>query len=397
MVLEAATMKRLLFRGALGIVLLAGIGFGVWILSLPAAPVAAAPAAIGQAEVAATVAALKPTKRARPLVAIIGANGQTETETTDYIVPYGILRRADVADVVALSTQPGAVQLYPALRVKPDATIAQFDAQHPTGADYVIVPAMSRDDDPVVLEWLRGQAAKGAKIIGVCVGVKVVAAAGLLDGRRATTHWFSVRELRNEHPKVHYVRDRRFVVDGDVATTTGITASMPAMLTLIEAIGGRAKAEAVARDLGVETWDARHASDAFRFSRPFALEVFGNTLAFSWRGDRLGVRLDPGMDEVSLALAADAWSRTYRSRAVSFAGAAEGVRTRSGLRILPDRVTAEWPAETSVRPAAGPPARALDETLAAIGARYGSRTASVVAAQLEYPGRPPGPRRVAAN
>lgn len=395
--LEAAAMKRLLFRGALGIVLLAGIGFGVWILSLPAAPAAAAPAAIGQAEVATTVAVLKPTKRARPLIAIIGANGETETETTDYIMPYGILRRADVADVVALSTQRGPVQLYPALRVQPDATIAQFDAQHPTGADYVIVPAMSRDDDPIVLEWLRGQAAKGANIIGVCVGVKVVAAAGLLDDRRATTHWFSVRELRNEHPKVHYVRDRRFVVDGDVATTTGITASMPAMLTLIEAIGGRAKAEAVARDLGVETWDARHASDAFRFSRPFALEVFGNTLAFSWRGDRIGVRLDPGMDEVSLALVADAWSRTYRSRAVSYAGAAEGVRTRSGLRILPDRVTAEWPAETSIGPTAGPPARALDETLAAIGARYGSRTASVVATQLEYPGRPSDTRRVAAN
>jgi putative intracellular protease/amidase len=380
-------MKRLLFRGVLGIILLAGIGFGVWILSLPAAPAVAAPAAIGQAEVTATVAALKPTKRARPLIAIIGANGETRTETTDYIVPYGILRRADVADVVALSTQPGAVQLFPALRARPDATIAQFDAQHPAGADYVIVPAMSRDDDPVVLAWLRGQAAKGAKIIGVCVGVKVVAAAGLLDGRRATTHWFSARELRNEHPTVRYVRDRRFVVDGNVVTTTGITASMPTMLTLIEAIGGRAKAQAVARDLGVETWDARHASDAFRFSRPFALEVFGNTLAFSWRGDRLGIRLDPGMDEVSLALVADAWSRTYRSRTVSFAGTAEGVRTRSGMRILPDRVTADWPAEASIRPTAGPPARALDETLAAIGARYGSGTADVVAAQLEYPGR----------
>jgi putative intracellular protease/amidase len=390
-------MKRLLLLGLLGIFLISGLGFGAWILSLPETRAAAPPAAIGEDEVAATLAALKPTKPGRPLIAIIGANGETLTETTDYVMPYGILKRADVADVMALSTRPGAVQLFPALRVEPDATIAQFDAQHPAGADYVIVPAMSRDDDPAVLEWLRSQSAKGARIIGVCVGVKVVAAAGLLDDRRATTHWYALRELRAEHPKVRYVRDRRFVVDGNVATTTGITASTPMMLTLIEAIGGRAKAEAVAHDLGVETWDARHASDAFRFSRAFALDVFGNTLAFSWRRDHLGLRLEPGMDEVSLALVADAWSRTYRSSAVTFSDTPTVVRTRSGMRISPDQVAAQWPARSSVPALAPRPAMALDQTLAAIGARYGSGTADLVAMQLEYPGRPSGPARVAAN
>jgi len=75
-------------------------------------------------------------------------------------VPVGILRRANVADVVMLATGPGPVQLYPALKVEPDATVTGFDAAHPGGADYVIVPAMSRDDDPAVLAWLRTQAKK---------------------------------------------------------------------------------------------------------------------------------------------------------------------------------------------------------------------------------------------
>ena len=91
-------------------------------------------------------------------------------------MPYGILRRADVADVVALATEPGPVKLFPALQVEPDATVAEFDAQHPEGADYVIVPAMMRDDDADVLKWIRSQAAKGATIIGVCAGAKVVGA-----------------------------------------------------------------------------------------------------------------------------------------------------------------------------------------------------------------------------
>ena len=251
---------------------------------------------------------LKPPKRHRPLIATIGINDATET--TDYLMPVGILRRSGVADVVLLATRPGPVKLYPALEIEPDATIATFDAQHPEGADYVLVPAMSRDDDTTVLEWLRSQAAKGALIVGVCAGAKVVGEAGLLDGRRATTHWYFVDELLEKHPAIRYVADRRLVVDQSVATTTGVTASMPIALTLIEAIAGRDRAEAIGREIGLPHWDARHDSDAFQVTRPFALTVLRNTVAF-WNREHLGIELTPGIDEVSLALVADAWSGPF--------------------------------------------------------------------------------------
>lgn len=375
--------KWIFVWGGLAVVVLSLAAFGGLILSLPGSAGSATAPAIAPEEVAATLAALKPPKRQRPLVAIVGINDATET--TDYLVPYGLLRRADVADVMTLATQPGPVQLFPALRVEPQATIAAFDGSHPEGADYVIVPAMSRDDDPVVLAWIRSQADKGATIIGICVGAKVVGAAGLLDGKRATTHWYSVAELLERSPTISYVADRRLVTDRGVATTTGITASMPAMLMLIEAIAGRQKAEVVARDLGLPDWDTRHASRAFQLTRPFATTVIRNRLAF-WNRDRFGVELRPGMDEISLALIADAWSRTYRSRTVSFAASADAVETANGMRIIPDQVTASWPAEQSVSTFPDrQPAQALDQTLAAIAGRYGDPTANVVAMQLEYP------------
>jgi transcriptional regulator GlxA family with amidase domain len=90
-------------------------------------------------------------------------------------------------------------------------------------------------------------------IIGVCAGAKVVGEAGLLDGKRGTTHWYFVEELREKRPSFRYVPDRRIVVDKGVATTTGISASMPMALTLIEAIAGRDKAEGVAREIGLTT------------------------------------------------------------------------------------------------------------------------------------------------
>jgi putative intracellular protease/amidase len=176
----------MLWTGA-GAVALLGAAGGAWVLSLPPNTETAGAPPIADEEAEAILAALKPPKRERPLIATIGINDATEA--TDYLMPYGILRRSNAADVVALATGPGPVTLYPALTVEPQATVAEFDAQHPDGADYVIVPAMSRNDDPAVLEWLRSQAAGGATMIGVCAGATVLAQAGLLDGKRATTHW----------------------------------------------------------------------------------------------------------------------------------------------------------------------------------------------------------------
>jgi putative intracellular protease/amidase len=373
---------RLVLWSGVGAAALFAIIGGAWIFTLPPAPAHGTAPPIAKQEADATTAALRPPKRRRPLIAIVGINDSTET--TDYLMPYGILRRADVANVMMLATRAGPVTLFPVLTVEPHATIAEFDAQHPDGADYVIVPAMSRDDDPAVVQWIKDQSAKGAVIVGVCVGAKVVASTGLLDGRRATTHWYSLKELREKHPAIQYVADRRLVVDRGVATTTGISASMPMSLTLIEAIAGRDKAEAVARDLGLTQWDTRHHSGAFQFTRPFALTAIRNVLTPN--KEKLGIELTPGMDEVSLALVADAWSRTYRSRAVTFAGAAGALQTRNGVRILPEQTAANWPAERLL-PADGdqPPAKALDQALQGIEARYGARTADFVAMQLEYP------------
>lgn len=369
--------------GGIALVALGLAGFGGWVFSLPSATAAAKPPSVSQDETDAMLAALHHGGADRPLIAVIGINDATET--TDYLLPTGILRRADIADVVMLAAEEGPVQLYPALRVEPDATIAAFDAEHPEGADYVIVPAMSRDDDPAVIAWLRSQSSKGATIIGVCAGAKVVGAAGLLDGKRATTHWYYLRELLERSPSIDYTVDRRFVADKGIVTTTGITASMPMMLTLIEAIAGREKAEAVARDIGVEAWDMRHASGAFKLTRPFATTVLANRMAF-WSRDTWGIALRPGADEASLALVADAWSRTYRSHAVTFAESSSAITTANGVRVLPDRVDGGWPEEraASIFPDQ-PPADALDRTLDRIADHYGEATTRVVAMQLEYP------------
>ena len=117
---------RLPLWGGLGAAAVFVIIGGAWILSLPPSLSARAMPPIAKEEAEATIAALKPPKRQRPLIAIVGINDSSET--TDYLMPYGILKRADVADVVALATKPGPMKLFPVLTVEPEATVADFDS-----------------------------------------------------------------------------------------------------------------------------------------------------------------------------------------------------------------------------------------------------------------------------
>jgi hypothetical protein len=122
----------------------------------------------------------------------------------------------------------------------------------------------------------------------------------------------------------------------------------------------------------------------YQFTRPFALTAMTNKLAF-WNHDELGLEVKAGVDEVTLALVADAWSRTYRSRAVTFARKADAIETRGGLRIYPEKAAIDWPADRLLEPLGDrPPADALDETLQQITVRYGIDTSRLVAMQLEY-------------
>lgn len=317
--------------------------------------------------------------RDRHLVAVLADN--TGTETTDFIVPYGVLSESGVANVKAVSTQEGPVKMMPALQLHLDQTIEEFDRQHPAGADIVIVPAMHRADDPVVIQWLRRQSEAGTMVVGVCDGVLLVARAGLLDDRRATGHWYSMSGLRREYPEVRWVADRRYVADGQVITTTGVTASIPVALALVEALGGETIAQDTAQALGVASYGPEHDSSAFGMSTGTVLTALGNAAKF-WGHEAIALPVEDGVDEIALALAADAWSRTWRSRALAVNSEQARVTSKRGLVIEVD----SRESITDHRIAFGPtfPARILDRTLADISDRYGERTAAFVAMQLEY-------------
>ncbi|MCW5891535.1 MAG: GlxA family transcriptional regulator [bacterium] len=103
--------------------------------------------------------------------------------------------------------------------------------------------------DVALLAWLRRMAPRVRRLGSVCSGSFVLAEAGLLDGRRATTHWAWCEALAARHPRVRVERDPIFVRDGDVWTSAGVTAGMDLALALVEDDAGREVALAVARQM----------------------------------------------------------------------------------------------------------------------------------------------------
>ncbi|MGQ8631005.1 DJ-1/PfpI family protein [Agrobacterium sp. DKPNP3] len=315
----------------------------------------------------------------RPLVAIVA--DKAGTETTDLVVPYGILKAANIADVLIVSSEAGAVSLMPALTVEADTTIEAFDTFHPEGADLVIVPAMHDDRNDVIINWVREQATKGAFVSAICEGAWIAARAGLLDGRSATTHWYAFDKIAGKFTQTRWVRDKRYIVDHNLMTTTGVTASIPASLALVEAIAGDAKAKVIANDFGFQNWNATHDSAPFHLTARRVGLVIANYLSF-WGHETLSVPVTNGFDEIALALSADAWSRTYRSQVIA-TSRENFVISRHGIVLVPDK-TKEVADRGSSWNKTDISASSLGVTLAKIAERYGRQTADLVALQLEY-------------
>jgi putative intracellular protease/amidase len=312
------------------------------------------------------------------VIAILALN--EGTETTDFLLPHAVLKRADVADVQPVAPRGSRVVLYPALQVDGAQDLADFDRAHPSGADYVIVPAMKKDDDPQVIGWLQRQADQGARVIGICVGALVLGRAGLLDGRRFSGHWFYRKTLLARHPKATYIPHQRYLIDRDIGTTTGITASVPAMLALVEAIGGHDKARALATELGVDSWSPVHDSTPFFLNASRRWDYILNKVAF-WRDERRSLEVQDGSDDVTLAFTADAWSRTGHV-SVEATSSSGPVKLRSGLVLLAqaaDDETLHLPLTPGLKPV-----QQLDRTLCEIAGRYGVSRREWVMLEMEY-------------
>ncbi|AYG63769.1 DJ-1/PfpI family protein [Rhizobium jaguaris] len=189
-------------------------------------------------------------------------------------------------------------------------------------------------EDAALVDWIRRRSARARRTASVCSGAFLLAQAGLLEGRRAVTHWHRCNEFSKRFPDVQLEPDPIFVQDGNIWTSAGVTAGIDLALALVEADLGRKLALTVARELVVF------------LKRPGGQAQFSTMLALQESGDRFdglhGWILDNLRGDLSLPalaeqanMSARSFSRHYRqATGRTPARVIEDIRVEAVRRLL---------------------------------------------------------------
>jgi transcriptional regulator GlxA family with amidase domain len=256
----------------------------------------------------------KKTANGAHTVAVVVANGQSAFEFAVACEVFGIDRSAELGvpwyRFVVCSPEPS-----------PITTEQGFSINVPYGlealrhADTIVVPASGRTTppDPALLAALRRANRRGARIVSVCTGAFTLAAAGLLDGRRATTHWRHAAEFAARFPAVAVDPCVLYVEDGNILTSAGTAAGIDLCLYLVRQDYGAEIANTVARGMVVPPH--RDGGQAQFVDRPVPavgdLDLFAGTLA--WIQDHLDEELT--VDELArrAAMSPRTFARRFRA------------------------------------------------------------------------------------
>lgn len=188
--------------------------------------------------------------------------------------------------------------------------------------------------DVPLVDWVRGRTGQARRVASVCTGAFLLAASGMLDGRRATTHWSFCAEFARNYPLVRVEPDPIFVNDGQVWTSAGVTAGIDLALALVEEDLGRTIALALARHLVVFL---KRSGGQAQFSTALSLQTaedkFGSL--HDWINRHLA-------DDISLPLLADQAGMSERSFSRHYAEATgltpgravERLRVEAARRLL---------------------------------------------------------------
>ena len=166
-----------------------------------------------------------------------------------------------VFDVVSVSQDGREVVFADGVSIRPDKSVSQVRK-----TDLILVPAVGLDIDRVVaqngqsIRWLRRQADRGTVIAGACTGVALLAEAGLLDEREATTHWALAERFRERYPKVQWCPERLITEAGHIFCGGGVYAALDLSLHLVERFAGYEISRQCSRALLIDPPRASQAS-----------------------------------------------------------------------------------------------------------------------------------------
>ena len=284
--------------------------------------------------------------------------GRSGTDDADALAPYEVFARSTKFSVYSVAATSAPATMNGGLHVVPTYTFADIASGAARQPDLVVVPAVNDpagEQEAELRAWIVQQAHAGARILSVCAGSRVLAATGLLDGRRATSHWSRIAPLMKSNPRVTWVAGQRYVEDGNITTSAAISSGIPASLHLMQELAGTAEAAKVAQQLSYPGWTIGGPTEIpiQHFSSDDVVGV-GLGAVLPWFQPTLAVGVADGVSEIDLSALTDVYSYASAAHLIPVA-AGSSITTAHGVVLL------TTPA--SLLPATGPPAGAARRPL----------------------------------
>jgi transcriptional regulator GlxA family with amidase domain len=243
----------------------------------------------------------------------------------DQLVAFDLSTAAEVFDLAWRSDRPAYEFTACSIDARPVTTTTRFEISNLAGleaierAETVIVPGyrdLLQPPPPQALEALRAAADRGARMVSICTGAFALAYAGVLDGRRATTHWFSAGAMAQMFPLIEVDADALYVDEGGVLTSAGLSAGIDLCLHIVRADHGERVGARVARAMVAAPHRAGGQSQFIERALPAANGGGSLEEVRAWALDHL----TESLDVASLAARAGVSPRTFARRFVAETG-----------------------------------------------------------------------------
>jgi transcriptional regulator GlxA family with amidase domain len=272
-------------------------------------------------------------------VVVAGVEG---SESSDLLAPYQILAETGAFNVYTVAPERKLAPLFPGsphlagVDMIPHFSFAEYEQQVGVTPDLIVVPFIPSTDGPVdapILGWLRENVGESTVILSICGGAKMVADAGLLDRLSATTHHNIFQLVEPDHPNTEWLRGYRWVEDGNVISSAGITSGIDATLRAVERLVDRETAERVAAEVG---YPYVYYLDDPSFSLPERATVAPwMSLLYRWETVDIGLVLYDGVDELALTAITDTYPRSFAAAIRTIAPERAVIETKHGLNLVP--------------------------------------------------------------
>lgn len=280
----------------------------------------------------------------KPTIAVL--LGSEVTEVFDFMTPYEMFAMTGGFNVFAVAPDRHVKSLTGGLDVMPHYTFEEMDAEIGKSPDVIVVPyipIMDKKKYEPVRNWILKHASGNTTIMSICTGAENLADTGLLKGKSATTLWAEIGRLEKEHPDTQWIRDRRYVHDGNLVSSAGLTSGIDAVLHVISQKLGEPAARQTAEAMNYPF---------YRFAlqpeiEPFAIQasdaVFLLNNAFQWNKKKEGVLLYDGVEETALVSVFDTYSASGTATTPTVSSTEQPVVTKHGLTLVARHTMSDAP------------------------------------------------------